>query len=471
MIHIAIYDRNPAVGLELGDVSPGFPEEYRSHIQQISEAFGTPEDSDIHQQDALRYTPLGDRYLLSFIQRMRDSRRYNRIVHYLMDRREAEAMLRCDLRALMARLKQEAGNSAQVQQEILCRDGWTDELPVPGNQTPNEALRHALYAGAFLPDSTKKVRLVLPEGEELSLQLMGWLLSQLPPALRLQVRFNTNVSIPPEGNGCCLLFCSPEANQLFERGVSGGELADVCVFSLRDGCDQSLLRQEFEFVLPLLEASAASRRNAQILFGEEGDWDKYLALLQIPYQSARTELKEIAALCGSAAAADHLDKLGYPPVQLEILARNAPGWLREDQILYQAVQKYGPAPKIRRSVHSEPDASRDVPGSTPGDHTPAEPVHVSPKRKRPAPRGPGAAIVLLLCAVVIVLFAVSVKLILGALTVADRTVTLMIAEDAYHYLLRSAALAVSCTALGAALTVLLQQLYRLLRPRRRGRRS
>lgn len=493
MIHIAIYDRNPAVGMELGQLSPQFPEEYRSAVQQISESFGSPDGDAAAPSDALRYAPLADKYLLSLVLRMEAGRRYNRILHYLLDRAEAEFLLQWDLCSLMAQLKELARFSIPEQLEQLGSDSWQSRLAPWKPQVPQEPLRHALLAGACLDDSTKKVRIVIPETQTISLQLINWLMSQLPPALRIRVRFHSGVAVPAEGNGCCLLLCSPEANGRFESGAYGGELADVCICSVPEGCDYQLLRKEFEYVRPLLEAPSQSRKNALALFGREGDWEKYLKLLKIPYQNPRTELQEITALCGSRQTAAQLDNLGYSPKKLESLAKNAPDWLACDLVLHKAVDKYWdkPLPKAKITL---PDDSVDKgesgwtatvttehrwksppPNVIPADENDSQPKTVAPRPPRRTRRKPSKPVnlnligKLLLFAALVLLLVIIAKLLLGGLQLSGYPGMLLITVAAQQCLLRTIALVLCCTALGAVGTLLVLMLLRS--PKNRGNRN
>ena len=112
MAHTIIYDNLPAEGgYGLYGRSVGFPADYEAAVAKISSLFGPGSGSG--ESTAVRYAPLGEKYLLSWVLRHPMTRWENRrgwhtVVHFLLDGGEAEELFQHPV-AVIARWAEENG--------------------------------------------------------------------------------------------------------------------------------------------------------------------------------------------------------------------------------------------------------------------------------------------------------------------------------------------------------------------------
>lgn len=353
MIHIAIFDiKNDGQSLVqcLCDFSTNFPDELCGDVEQICYRFGDAGRSmQISPRPSIRFSPLNDQqYLLSVILRMPADpqqgipRAYNRITNYVMDQAQTDELLAMPNWCFVAEnLAQLACRPAQQQEELL-KNGWKDSLgSIAGNPPAITGdLAMALIMGGILRETDKKIRIV-QDGLGEDYFALEWLMRQLAPALRRNVRFITNVTMPSEETGTCLSFCTgAAADSMAHSGNQGGELADLCTF--RDGRlgNHRFLQKEAETARAIEMASDHSIKLAQV-FLQEDDIEKYLTLLRNDWRKPEATLKTLSQICGEKSAVVFLahGNHGYAPEELGAILKAKPRWLKSYPILSSYLKK------------------------------------------------------------------------------------------------------------------------------------
>lgn len=232
MIHALIYARRDG-SYGFYESTPGFPAEYRDAIAAIcdnAEIVSIPE----MYRTALRYAPLGRKYLLTVIFRnvagKQDAALYHwNFVNYLMDGADADRFFRLPFRAAEA-------NALQVSQNLLdnfrgCtlpadlgqylfRPGAGESRQVTARISPAALMAGALYARKRPLESQLFIQLPDDPGSEIYA-----LLDSLPPRLRREISFHTCVLFSRESHGVAICCCpAPILDRILTDGFGGCEM-------------------------------------------------------------------------------------------------------------------------------------------------------------------------------------------------------------------------------------------------------
>ena len=361
MINIAIYDVQETVGQALCDFSENFPGEYRRDLEGVSAYFGEPDISERTMVPALRYSPLKDKYLFSLTTRVEKGRLYNRVVHYLVDRTEADTLLDQDLRGLYSVLVGLSFQSAQeqwvvLQNMLLDLDDCTGGVHAFRSRELPAHVQVLLMTGASLPDQSQKVRLVCSDVKEFPFLCLNWLRDQLPANLRRQIRFNTNAVCPSEAKGLSLVFCSEEGNQTMERmSNSGGDRANVFVSGTDSMPERSIMKQEIGKCAELMKVPDIHRSHAGMLLQEDEGWPEYFRLAALPYETPSEAIHTMIKYFGAERTADFLNTRVYSPEELFALHSAAPGWLKNCYPVRKVIHRICDPDKTFSSLERSPE--------------------------------------------------------------------------------------------------------------------
>lgn len=458
MINIAIYDVQETVGQALCDFSENFPGEYRKDLEEVSAYFGEPEISERTMVPALRYSPLKDKYLLSLTTRVEKGRLYNRVVHYLMDRAEADTLLDLDLQGLYSVLTGLSGRSAEAQRAVLQDmllelDGCTGGVRAFRSETLPAHIQVLLMTGASLPDQSQKVRLVCDDVKEFPFLCLNWLRDQLPANLRRRMRFNTNAVCPSEAKGLSLVFCSEEGNQTMERmSNSGGDRANVFVSGTDTLPERSIMKQEIGKCAELMKVPDLHRSYAGMLLQEDEGWPEYFRLAALPYETPSEAIHTMIKYFGAERTADFLNTRVYSREELFALHSAAPGWLKNCY-------------PVRKVIHRICDPDRTFSYLERAPEPAVIPQEEPPRFREPERERTGAARKLILPAAGIVvmagLLAAIAALIGGGLIRVPDGETVLITAEAAGQVLRTLLAALLGGAFGAVLTVVIRRLKEL----------
>ena len=293
-----IYTNDRVHGYGFGKRSEQFPPAYEELVHDIC---GTVSDPQGVEDDsvAIRYSPVGERFLFSFIFRKPhgDSvqpRGHNTVVNLLLSAEEADElfsrptdyMLR-QLTAYAAHLVKEPARWKEVgmPEESV---GWDREVCVFGAVPAAELLAGAALSETVEGDRPQQLFIAL-DGDPL--QELKTLMCHLPEQLRKQVRFHTGIISAQESCGIALNFATSEklrqiiaghydraqSSDKFVWGIEGGDWsvsADVAAAAAHCAGIESLPADDF--LRPLLMDTV-------------GDWTTWRAWRDVDDDAFRLE--------------------------------------------------------------------------------------------------------------------------------------------------------------------------------------
>lgn len=212
MVHAAIFDnRQNAGGHNIYETTPGFPESYKNRIFQVCDRM----QIDDYGRWALRYAPLGDLFLLTVCFRRREGSDFQERAHcqgvnFLLDRREANALLAEPLRAedvvAMAEqcFKENLAHVSEAWAWYLNNMGYQRNMKADATDLPAEMWEPLLHS--CVTHGKNSQLFVDYDDPELLLYIVH---EYLPPHLRIGLPFLINSVALKECHDVELIFCLP----------------------------------------------------------------------------------------------------------------------------------------------------------------------------------------------------------------------------------------------------------------------
>lgn len=254
MIYAIVFANRAERGYAFYEHSKDFPPEYLESIAQISNCMsGTQKYAASFP--AVRYAPLQDRYLLTLILRRPNgsadqTRSHCICVHFLLDAGDADAFFSVPVDIGLQRA---AGlmNSILADRQIPSSDELCETLlsPAEGLRSMHFLPRSVLLLGAIFSQTQPPTRQLFVAANTSSVQELDYLLSMLPPTLRKDLSFHTDIATAQESRGIALNFCTGKTLlDLVNSGFPGSQNTDKFWHNfsdseLADSPDTRLLHQ------------------------------------------------------------------------------------------------------------------------------------------------------------------------------------------------------------------------------------
>lgn len=236
MIYTVIYT-NGKHGYKCYDTSRGFPKDYIEKIEEIGSRIS---DFEGDTSTGVRFSPLGEKYLLSVIFRgitsEDEARVHHLAVNFLMDGADADELMLIPYH-LADKMFTALSERIAITREIPVPDGFTVSEMMGKIQKRSATasvdadLAGSLLMGALCADpaynGSYQVFLACTEPAK----KLEWLLLRLPLSTRKLVSFHTNVRSASDSQQVTLSLCTADSlDRMSGENFAGGERSDKLKF-------------------------------------------------------------------------------------------------------------------------------------------------------------------------------------------------------------------------------------------------
>lgn len=237
-----IYTNDKVRGYGFEKRSEGFPARYEALVHHVCSTVSDPqgvEDDCV----AIRYSPVDDRFLLSFIFRKPHGdadqpRGHNTVVNLLLSDEEADELFSRPTDHMLRQMTAYAAHL--VKEPARWKDvgvaepttGWDDKLRVFGAVPTAELLAGAALSETMEGDRPKQLFVALDSDP---LQELKTVMCHLPGSLRKRVCFHTGIISAQESRGIALNFVPVEKmRQIIMGNFNRAQSSDKFVWGLED---------------------------------------------------------------------------------------------------------------------------------------------------------------------------------------------------------------------------------------------
>ena len=210
MVHAIIYDNIPGIGWDLYGRTRNFPTAYEAEIQHVGEYFRAGNGNI--ESTAIRYAPLQDKYLLSWVVRhpvtgIGDSRAYYSVVNFLMDAEDADQMFRIPFVHAHEKIEDIARELWESKLMELPNRWWLEDAAVQKQEKREELydVPRTVMLACGLYSGRKKYPQIYLEARDPWLEI-NWLQTFTPFSLRKQLSFCVGLEKLQESKNVILNF-------------------------------------------------------------------------------------------------------------------------------------------------------------------------------------------------------------------------------------------------------------------------